>query len=133
MSPGIKIYRIRDFIRKNETGDLDYDRAVGIVHDLAAAALSHLDHNILIDVRETTLSITSITEVMKIALEFEKLTSVFRNRIATVVPNDADRVSMAKNLEACLHIKRFDYRVFTDFEAAIEWLSETEEMRHDVT
>ncbi len=41
MSLGIKIYKIRDFIRKTETGEIDFDRSIKIVRELAAAAAFH--------------------------------------------------------------------------------------------
>jgi LDH2 family malate/lactate/ureidoglycolate dehydrogenase len=47
MSLGIKIYKIRDYIRKTETGEIDFDRSIKICRDLAAAAAFHTDHNIL--------------------------------------------------------------------------------------
>ena len=54
---------------------------------------------------------------------------LFQKKIANVVPNDADRISMAQKLEACIKIKNFQYRVFTDLEEAIEWLSETKKLK----
>ena len=46
------------------------------------------------------------------------------NKIANVIPGDEDRVSLAKKFEACMKIKKFQYKIFTDFEDAIEWLSD---------
>ena len=55
MPSNIKIYKINDFIRLNESGNMDLDRTIEIVKEVAAAASFHSDHNILIDLRETTL------------------------------------------------------------------------------
>ena len=62
---------------------------------------------------------------MEVVLEFVKCMPLsFKNKIANVVPSDADRVSLAKKFEACMNIKHFQYRFFTEFEHAIEWLSD---------
>ncbi len=125
MSTGIKIYKIKDFIRTTESGDIDVDRSIQIVRELAVAAAVHTDHNILMDLRETTLTVdTNMADVMEVAMEFGQLMSSFKNKIANVVPSDAERVSMAEKFEACMKIKKFQYRFFTDFEDAIEWLSD---------
>jgi hypothetical protein len=60
MLSGIKVYKVKDFIRKTETGNIDLKRSKQIVREIANAAGSHTDHNILIDLRETTVSVTSI-------------------------------------------------------------------------
>ena len=54
--------------------------------------------------------------------------SSFRNKIANVVPDDDERLAIAKHFKACLDIEGFDYSFFTEFESAIEWLSETTEL-----
>ena len=133
MSSGIKVYKINDFIRKTESGDIDFDKSVQIVRELSAAAAFYTDHNILIDLRETTLSFAGMDKVMKIAMEFVQLMSSFKNKIANVVPSDAERVLMAEKLEACMKIKKFPYRFFTDFEDAIEWLSEKKDLNQQST
>ena len=82
MLSGIKIYKIKDFIRKTETGDIDFERSKKIVRELAMAAGLHTGHNILVDLRETTISTAaSIEDIMKIALEFGSFVSSFKNKI----------------------------------------------------
>ena len=73
MSSDVKIYRLKDFIRKTESGDLSYDRIIEIVNEIAAIASFHSDHNVLLDFRETTVSIESMYEIMKIAMELSKI------------------------------------------------------------
>jgi hypothetical protein len=55
MSDRIKIYRIRDFIRLNESGKLDVDRSIKLVRELSAAAHFHKDHHILTDLRDAAV------------------------------------------------------------------------------
>jgi hypothetical protein len=125
MSSEIKIYKIRDFIRKPATGEIDFDRSMKIVRDLATAATFHADHNILIDLRETTVTTKSMSDILNVAVEIARYKSVFKNKIANVIPDDEKRLSIANQFKACLDIKGFQYDFFTDFEDAIEWLSDT--------
>lgn len=128
MPAGVKIYTIKDLIRKTASGNIDVARSLEIVRELASVSLSHPDHNILVDLRDTTVSGGSIIDVIEIALEFMNHLCASKNKIANVIPNDEERISWAKNLEACLIIKNYEYKIFTDFEEAIEWLSEIENL-----
>ena len=126
MVSGIKIYNVKDFIRKTETGNIDLKRSKQIVRDLANAAGFHADHNILIDMRETTISVSSIEDVIKVALEFGSYVSSFKNKIANIVPDDHERMVIAHRFKACMDMQGFEWEIFTDYEGAIEWLSEIE-------
>ena len=128
MLSGIKIYKVKDFIRKTESGNIDLERSKKIVRELAITADSHIDHNILIDLRETTVSVPSIEDIMKIALEFGTYISSFKNKIANIIPDDQKRMIIANRFKACMDIQGFEYEIFTDYESAIEWLSKTREV-----
>ena len=128
MLSGIKIYKVKDFIRKTESGNIDLERSKKIVRELAITADSHIDHNILIDLRETTVSVASIEDIIKIALEFGSYVSSFKNKIANLIPDDHKRMLIANRLKACMDIQGFEYEIFTDYESAIEWLSHTEDI-----
>ena len=133
MLSGIKVYKVKDFIRKTETGNIDRKRSKQIVRELAMAAGSHTDNNILIDLRETTVSAESIEDIMKIALEFGSYASSFKNKIANIIPDDPERMTIATRFKACMDIQGFEYEVFTDYESAIEWLSQTEDIDQTTT
>ena len=128
MLSGIKVYKVKDFIRKTETGNIDLKRSKQIVRELAIAAGSHTDHNILIDLRETTVSAASIEDIMKVALEFGSYVSSFKNKIAKIIPDDQKRMIIANRFKACMDIQGFEYEIFTDYESAIEWLSKKEDI-----
>jgi hypothetical protein len=126
MQSEIKYYKINDFIRKNASGEIDFERSIQIVRELAAAASFRPDHNILVDLRETTLSFESMDNLLQIVMELAQLMPFFTHKIANMVPGDVDRVSIARNFEACMALKNYRYRFFTEFEDAMEWLSEIE-------
>ena len=124
MSSAVKVYKIKDFIRKNESGEIDFDKSIQMVRELSLAVAFHADHNILIDLRKTTVSFAGTEEVMKVAMEFVKCMPSFKNKMANVIPSDANRAFLAKQFEICMNIKKYQYRLFTEFEHAIEWLSD---------
>ena len=129
MLSGIKVYKVKDFIRKTQTGNIDLNRSKQIVRELADAAGSRTDHNILVDLRETTVSAAaSIEDIMKVAFEFGSYVSPFKNKIANIVPDDPERLIIANRFKACMDIQGFEYEIFTDYESAIEWLSQTEDV-----
>jgi hypothetical protein len=129
MSSEIKVYKIKDFIRQNEKGDIDLDRSMQIVRELAAAASLHPGHNILIDMRDTTIvGDGDMGYVFQVALEVVRFASVLKGKIANVVPDDEKRLSIARTLKAAMDVQGFTYEIFTDFEAAMNWLSEVTEV-----
>ena len=125
MSSGIKVYKIKDFIRINESGEIDLDKSIQMVRELSGAAFFHSDHNILMDLRKTTVSDLGMEEAMQVTMEvLECMPPSFKNKIANVIPNEEDRTSLAKKFELCMKAKEVKYKFFTDFEQAIEWLAD---------
>jgi hypothetical protein len=128
MHSEVKIYKIADLIRVNKEGKLDLDRSIRLVHELAATAAFHADHNILVDLRDTTIATHSLDDLIEIVLEMGRFKSIFKNKMASVIPNDEQRISIAQKLKACMNIKGFQFQFFTVFEDAIEWLSVTKQL-----
>lgn len=124
MAPEIKIYHIGDLIRKTESGEIDFKRSIQIVRELAMAAAFHAEDNILVDLRKTRLASDNMNDMMNVALEIAAYKNLFKNKIATVIPNEPERIAHAEKFEAELILKDFNYRFFTEFEDAIEWLSD---------
>ena len=133
MLSGLKIYKVKDFLRKTETGNIDLKRSKQIVKELAMVAGLHTNHNILIDLRVTSVSVANIEDIMKVALEFGSYISSFKNKIANIVPDDSERLKIANRFKACMDIQGFEYEIFTDYESAIEWLSQTEDIDQTTT
>jgi hypothetical protein len=125
MSTEVTVYKIKDLIRVNKKGVIDLDRSISTVHELAAAASFHENHNILIDSRDTVVIEARMDDLFELTLEIARFKSVFKNKIANVIPDDEERVNIAKKFKACMDLKYFQYEFFTDFESAIEWLSDT--------
>ncbi len=125
MSASLWLYRLKDFIRLTESGEIDVGRSKEIVHELVVAAHFHVAHNILIDLR-SSIEHHTIGDHMELALEFARYRLVFTGRIAFLFPDDPERLASATEFLACLDMVgcRFQTGVFTDFEGAIDWLGD---------
>ncbi len=111
-------------IIKKIAGELDHERVMRLVRELAVDAASHPDHNILLDYRETTATGKTMLDIMKISSEIKSFQSFFSNRVATVVQADKERYAVANKMKACLVLMGFQYEVFTDYDEALSWLGE---------
>jgi len=120
----MKIYKMKDFFRLTETGEIDVNRSKEIVRQLAVAAAFHVDHNILLDLRETAIKEESMRAVLEVALEIARYRAAFKGKLANLLPADEKRLSIAKQLKVLTDIKGFQYEIFTSFEEAVEWLSD---------
>ena len=125
MKTEIKVYNIKEFVRKNVSGELDLEKSMEFARQLGGIAMVHHEHNILIDMRDTTISHVSITDLMQLTLEIVGFIPDFNNKIANVLPDNEERLHVARQFHSCMTLKGFSYEIFTDFEKAIEWLAET--------
>ena len=123
-SARVKIYKMTDWIRLTEAGEIDIDRSKEIIRQLAVAASFHGDHNILVDLRDTTLKEESMKNVLELALEIARYKSVFKGKLANLLPDDEKRLLTAKQLKVLMDLEGFQYEIFTSFEDAVEWLSD---------
>jgi len=123
MADFYKIYKMKDLIRKTENGEINIERSIDVIRELAIASEYHKDSNILVDLRETETAL-NFGDLLTVALEFACYKDRFRNKIAAIIPEDSERIERAEFFKADMTIKGFLFDYFTDFEKAIEWLSE---------
>ena len=128
MAKELKVYRIEDFIKLTESGEIDSEKTMAIVRELAGVAKSHSHCNILIDGRETTVPERSFSEAMQLVTDIVHYRPELPNRLATLVPDNPMRLHSAHLIEACLQLQGFKYKVFTEYEPAIEWLADTTDL-----
>jgi hypothetical protein len=123
MAHRIMVYKTPDFLRHTAKGTIDLARSIQAVHDLARVANFHRDHDILLDLRETVVQ-GGAAEAIQLASEFVRLREAFRNRIAVVIPDEAQRIAKAEFMRACMHLEGFRWEFFMAYEDALDWLSE---------
>ena len=132
MEAGLKIYQTKDFIKHTAHGAIDLESSLATVRQLAAAADFHRHHNILLDMRDTDVA-ADRSEAIRVAAEFAVLRHSFRNKIAVLIPDRAERIARAEFMKTCMDMKGFQWAFFTAYEDAIEWLSEVIEIPLDNT
>ena len=125
MTVSYKMYKIKDFVRRTENGEINIQKSLNAVAELAVASKLHKDINILIDLRDTE-TILNFRDLLTVALEFAWYKDCFQNKIGVVIPNDPERIERGEFLKTNMTVKGFLFDYFTDFEKAIEWLSEIE-------
>ncbi len=129
MTVSYKMYKIKDFVRRTEKGEINIQKSLNAVAELAIASDFHKDVNILVDLRETETTL-NFGDLLKLALEFAWYKNYFRNKIAAVIPKDPERIERGEFFKTNKKAKGFLFDFFTDFEKAIEWLSEVEPLEN---
>ena len=81
----------------------------------------------------TTIFWLILEKQQYLPLEFGSYVSSFKNKIANIIPDDPERMKIASRFKACMDIQGFEYEIFTDYESAIEWLSQTEDIGQTTT
>jgi len=128
----ITIYKLKDFIRETPTGKVSLEKSIKAVRRLARAAENYPDHNVLLDLREIE-GYLPLDEVRAVIDEYAQHVSIFKNKIATLVPIDEKRMGRAIHGASCLKAKGLQTQVFVNFEDAIEWLSSVTQIDSDLT
>lgn len=124
MRTNVKIYDIKSFVRKNETGHLSRERISEIIREIVNISICFPEKNLLLDFRKTELPAdVNLSDIMKFTLEAAAFGDILINKIASLIPEDPMRLSIAKKVRASMQVKGLKYQYFTDFEQAIEWLS----------
>jgi hypothetical protein len=123
MASETQIQKLKEFILVERRGAMDGDGAKQLITQLALVALLNPAKNLLLDLRNTTLTIENTGIVFNCAAEFARYKRNFRHKIANVIPDDEERVSIAKRLKALIDLETSQYQVFTRFEDALDWVA----------
>jgi hypothetical protein len=127
VSIGIKVYQPPDFIRKTAQGTINLENSLEAVRQLAKAARFYKDHNLLLDLHETEVE-ADHADALQVAAAFGEHFKSFRHKIAVVIPNTLERKAKAQFMRTCMHLKGFQWEFFTNFEDAIDWLSDIRDL-----
>ena len=117
-----EIYTNNDYVGVAVSGEVDSARAVTIAIQYVNLAYQYPHHNILVDLREIKASV-SIFNLMEVTQEIVGRVPDFHNKVAHLIHDESERIRIARQLESCMVLKGFTYKVFTDFKAATGWLS----------
>lgn len=127
MPLGIKVYQTKDFIRKTAKGTIDRERSLKVVLELATTTNYFKGHSILLDLRDTEVDADQ-ADALHVAAEFAHHFKSFKNKIAVIIPDTAERMAKAEFMRTCMHLKGFQWEFFMAYEDAIDWLSDIKEL-----
>ncbi len=103
-------------IQKLETGDIDKDRISYIIRGIANISVLFPGSNILLDMRETRLlEDIDMADAMKFAKEASVCTSIFSCKIASLIPEEEKRTSIAKKIAGFDETKMCKLKIFSRF------------------
>ena len=126
----IFLYHIQDYIRVNKTGVLDLVKMKESIQEIGRQAQQFPGHDILIDSRKVHLDNDVHDRVLEILVELVViLLQDFNGKIANMISSDPRRVAFARKLELGVQEVGIQYRIFFDHEAAMDWLSERQNLR----
>jgi len=124
---GIKVYQTKDFIRKTARGTIDLERSLKVARELATTTNYFKGHSILLDLRDTEVD-GDHSDALHVAAEFTNLFRSFKNKIAVIIPDTAERMAKAEFMRTCMQLEGFQWEFFMAYEDAIDWLSDIREL-----
>lgn len=124
MDRNIKEFKLQDICKEVSSGNLDYRIAMLMINSIANTLTTYSDMNILIDQRETSFRSVNFNEILEVLEGMDSLNIPFTNKTANVLPNDHNRVQLARLIKTILNLADDKYKVFTDYDEAVRWLSD---------
>lgn len=117
----IQIIKAGDFIKSTPTGDLDMTMSRQGFAQIASAGIDLEEYTVLIDLRDVTSSLTPV-DIFELGENLDAYGQTFRRNTAILVPA-AKGLDEATFFEKVALNRGFDVKVFTEYEAAVNWLS----------
>ena len=79
------------------------------------------------DLRDTEVD-GDRSDALHVAAAFATHFKSFRNKIALIIPDTAERMAKAEFMRTCMHLQGFQWEFFMAYEDAIDWLSDITEL-----
>lgn len=121
MPTNLKIIKANEFVRMTAEGIVDLEESKKALTDVASAAKPLTNFEILLDVRNARVVLSTL-DIWYLAAELAKLGTTFRHKTAVLAPlEDFDE---AEFFALCAQNQGFNVRGFSSFEEAVSWLAE---------
>jgi hypothetical protein len=120
MSTNVRVVHPSDFLRARSDGRVDLDMAKSLLAQVAEAAATLDEYDILIDIRDVVGRLTP-DEVGDLAGSLDQYRSVFLRKTAVLCPRERFDNAKLFSLLAVSHGFRH-VRAFLSYEDAMEWL-----------
>ena len=116
-----KIIHARDFIKTTASGELDLARSRDILRRIAEENKPPADYDILLDLRGVTNELAD-DDFYQLEDALCEHREAFQNKLAVL--HSGRRSDRAQYMEDAWRSRGYDVAHFTDFEMAMNWLSE---------
>jgi hypothetical protein len=126
MATKIKIIAGREFLEVTPDGIINITTSRQLLVDIAKAEHHPVDHELLIDFRDTQ-SHLSASDVYQLAAELCQHGDTFRRKVALLVVPGVN-FDHARFFETCSHNRGFSVNAFTDYEKAMRWVLSAEDL-----
>lgn len=124
MASKVMIIHAKDFLSVTGEGTLDFEGSKKALREIAAAAGSLSDYEVLLDTRKAQSQLSTI-DLWYLAAELASLGTAFGRKTAVLCPQE--RFDDAGFFAMCAQNRGLQVRGFSSFEDAIKWLTETQE------
>lgn len=122
----IQLIRPGDFIKTSPKGELDLQSSKEILSSLAAASTSDSLRPMLLDLRQTT-SVLNTVDLFELGSGLLEYGLVFRRKTAVLTRSD-DSFERGNFFELVARNRGYNVKTFDNFEDAILWLAEIEDL-----
>jgi hypothetical protein len=119
MPTNIRIIHAHEFILATPEGELDREKTRKLLMEIASAAASLADYEIILDFRKAECTM-SATDLWYLVADLGNLRQAFSRKTAVLCP--LGRCDHAEFFALCAQNRGFHVRAFSAFEEAIEWL-----------
>jgi hypothetical protein len=119
MPSHIRIIHSKDFVRATPQGEFDLEASRKLLLDIASTAAVLQDYEVIVDTRHA-YSTMSANDLWSLASQLADHRKMFSRKTAILCP--LERFDRARFFVFCAERKDLNFRAFTDYEAAMEWL-----------
>ena len=123
MNLSIEIVKAQDFLKTTTRGELDLKKCKELLNKIVEKAIQHDNHHILIDIRGTSSPKMGTIELYSLVAEMEKYKDVLNNKMV-ILDDDDENFNKVEFIEMCAKNRGFAINAVTDYEEAINWLTE---------
>jgi hypothetical protein len=124
MSFEIHTVSIRDFLRTDVSGVIDFEASKAILTEIVLSCRERSISRVLMDAREAVPLDIGASDIYSLVMHLISLGFGRGHRIA-VLDAPKDEIDRAKLFEQCAHEQGLNIASFREFEGALAWLSGT--------
>lgn len=125
MPTNVKVIQATEFIRATPEGTAYIEKAEQLLREIADAGAGLEGFQVLVDTRRVTGALTAV-ELWHLADKLAHYRRTFGNKTAILCP--VERFDHSRFFALCAENKGFNVQAFTDYEHAMEWLLEGEQV-----